>query len=597
MSPVLPRDIVSRIKDETDIVEVVRQYVSLKPAGSAFKGLCPFHREKTPSFQVNPARQIYKCFGCGEGGDVLSFLMKLQGLSFPEALEILARPLNIDLARFLTDNDESEGERQAHFRATEAASELFVDALWSPAGSECLAYMRDRGFSDELLRRFEVGFAPGGTAWIRDGLEKKGVGPELALRAGLLKKRDQEAPFAYFRNRVIFPVRNVAQRIAGFGGRVLGQGEPKYLNSPESAYFNKRKLLYGFASTRIPIARRKTAILVEGYLDLMALAAAGFNNSVATCGTAFTREQAESLHRGCRTLFILYDGDKAGIKAAVRAGEVALAAGMEPRVARLPLGMDPDDFLGENEAAALGALLQEAPSWLELLHDIAVESGRGREGKERAIKKSLDALAAVEDPIRRELLLDELGQIHSMRRELLDAEMLRMREAALKRVGREPDPVIARDDTQAPAAAETEPVGSIRIDRNGLERRMLAHVLRDEKGVAAALMLELWRETALADPQAEALRQDLSAWQEARAGGEEVSPESFVMSRWHERDEAYRGFVTDLLAGHDELTGGDHAEEVRGLFARLESVARQEKAVAALRFRSRGLKDGSSASE
>ena len=594
MSPVLPRDIVSRIKDETDIVEVVRQYVSLKPAGSAFKGLCPFHREKTPSFQVNPARQIYKCFGCGEGGDVLSFLMKLQGLSFPEAVEILARPLNIDLARFLTDNDESEGERQAHFRATEAASELFVDALWSSAGSECLAYMRGRGFSDELLRRFEVGFAPGGTAWIRDGLEKKGVGPELALRVGLLKKRDQEAPFAYFRNRVIFPVRNVAQRIAGFGGRVLGQGEPKYLNSPESAYFNKRKLLYGFASTRIPIARRKTAILVEGYLDLMALAAAGFNNSVATCGTAFTREQADSLRRGCRTLFILYDGDKAGIKAAVRAGEVALAAGMEPRVARLPLGMDPDDFLGENEAAALGALLQEAPSWLELLHDIAAESGRGREGKERAIKKSLEALAAVEDPIRRELLLDELGQIHSMRRELLDAEMARMREAALRRVGREPDPVTARDDSEAPEAAEPEPSGSIRIDRKGLERRMLAHVLRDEKGVAAALMLELWRETALADPQAEALRQDLAAWQEARTSGEEVSPENFVMSRWHERDEAYRGFVTDLLAGHDELTGGDHAEEVRGLFARLESVARQEKAVAALRFRSRGLKDGSS---
>jgi len=325
MALTLPRDVVARIKEETDIVEVVRRYVTLAASGSAFKGLCPFHREKTPSFHVNPSRQIYKCFGCGEGGDVISFLMKAEGLSFPEAVETLARPLDIDLARYLAEDEEGEGERLAFHRANEAAAGLWRETFWSERGEPARRYLRERGFQDEILRRYDLGWAPAGGAWFAEALRRAGVGEELGLRAGLLLRRGEEPAFAYFRSRVIFPVRNIAQRIAGFGGRVIGQGEPKYLNSPDSAFFSKGKLLYGYAASRIAVARLRTAILVEGYLDLLALAQAGFTNGVATCGTAFTPDQARLLRRGCPTVFLLFDGDRAGLKAAVRASRVAIA--------------------------------------------------------------------------------------------------------------------------------------------------------------------------------------------------------------------------------------------------------------------------------
>ncbi len=581
MSPVLPKDVVSRIKEETDIVGLVREYVSLKPAGTAFKGLCPFHREKTPSFHVNPQRQMYKCFGCGEGGDAISFLMKLQGLSFPEALEVMARPLNIDLARYLVDNDVAEGERQAFFRAQEAAAELWRDALWEDAGASARTYLLERGFGEEILRRFDVGYAPAGSDWLRDGLARKGVDAELAKRADLMRIGRNNELFAYFRSRVIFPIRTIAQRIAGFGGRILGDGEPKYLNSAESTYFNKRELLYGFAQSRIPIARSKTAVLVEGYLDQLALAQAGFGNCVATCGTAFTPQQARALRRGCRTAYVLFDGDPAGLKAAVKAAGVAVAAGLEARVARLPDGEDPADFLQTRPPEELSRLLEAATGYLPLLHDLAAASGRGREGMERAVKAALQTLIQVEDPIRQAYLVAEASELFHLDEGILRAEMDRAaRRAPRPAPGPEPEP-----DKAAAPAPPPAPRGRLDVDVAAIETQMLGHALADSSGHAARELLALFADDVASTPTGEALRRELAAW---RDEGDPGPPADWIQSRWHDQDDDYRRFVTDLITGLEGNAEADHLLNVKQCHERLESDRQRRRLSEALRTRTGG---------
>lgn len=420
MSPVLSPDIIARVKDETDIVEVVRQHVQLKPAGAVYKGLCPFHKEKTPSFIVTPARGRWHCFGCGTGGDVISFLMEAEGVTFPEAVEILARPLDIDLSSALKE-DESEGERRAFHRANEAAMVLWQEALWDPKlGGTALDYLTGRGFGEKVLRDYDAGWAPGLPGWLEQGLRRTGVDRELALRADLLRPSERGGdPFAYFRNRIIFPVKIISRQVAGFGGRVIDQGEPKYLNSSDSAYFNKGKLLYGFEASRMAIARQKDAILVEGYLDLLALAQVGFTNVVATCGTAFTPEQAKLLRRGARDVILMFDGDKAGLKAAVRSADIALRHGLEPRIVRLPAGKDPADMAIEGGAAAIEYALKDAVGYVPFLKRLADARGGDRMLRERAVRQVLGTVAGIDDPLRREYVLQEAADVFGVERDVL----------------------------------------------------------------------------------------------------------------------------------------------------------------------------------
>jgi DNA primase len=578
MAQILPQDVVSRIKEETDIVGVVRHYVTLAPSGSGFRGLCPFHREKTPSFHVNPDRQIYKCFGCGEGGDVISFLMKIEAISFPEALETLARPLDIDLARYLRE-DESEGERVAFHRANEAAATAWRELLWSHEGREARRYLEGRGFAGEILRRFDVGWAPASSEGFLQTLRRAGVDEDLARRSGLVRQQEQRAPFAYFRQRIIFPIKNIAQRIVGFGGRVLGQGEPKYLNSSDSAFFGKGKLLYGFAASRISIARLKTAILVEGYLDLLALAQHGFGNAVATCGTAFTSDQARLLRRGSPTVLLLFDGDRAGLQAAVRASHLALTVGLEPRVARLPAGEDPASLLQGGSRDALESVLAEARSYLPFLRELVAERGDDRRQKERALKRALGSLAQVPDAIRQEYLLQEAAELFAIGlpvlRSQLEKEMAAARsprEHRDERAGSPPEPVKSASVLQPGA-------GGLRsftaINRPAIEADLFAHVLRDESGRAAELLLEECADGGFATAEANLLHQELTAWGEARVAGGGESPAQYVQNRWHGRDESYRRYVSDLLTKEVIPRQADFAKVVRECLHRLAGDPRR----------------------
>ncbi len=589
MSPSFSSDIIARIKDETDIGEVVRQHVSLKPAGSVFKGLCPFHKEKTPSFIVTPSRGRYHCFGCGTGGDAISFIMEIEGLSFPEAVEVLARPLNIDLSSYLAD-EESEGERRSFHRANEAATQLWSEALMDPQhGAQALQYMKDRGFGEKILRQFDVGWAPGLPGWLEDNLAKSGVDGELAHRADLLrasKQADRPGSYAYFRNRLMFPIRSISRQVVGFGGRIVGQGEPKYLNSADSTYFSKSKLLYGFDSSRMPIAREKTAILVEGYLDVMALVQAGIPNVVATCGTAFTVEQAKLIRRGAQNVLLVFDGDKAGLKAAVRSADVALKNGLEPKIVSLPAGEDPASLVIDHSVEDMHKALDEALGYVPFLKKLADGKGGDREVTERALRQALGTIGSIPDSLRRAYVLQEASDVFGMPIDLLQESMEKLQKAEnpqprgrkqQKRPndegppgdappldmepsygGEEPD---FRPDgpTPGPGSFRQHPVGKSKVRRvmglvrvDQVELQMFTAILADDSGKAAIKFANERGDLPFLLDGASLLADELCAWSASNVGPDAPTPLEFVQERWNtEGDREYRAFISKLL---DQMT-------------------------------------------
>jgi DNA primase len=414
----IPEDIIDKVRDEVAIQDVIGHFVALQQKGTSYWGLCPFHSEKTPSFHVHPDRQIFYCFGCGRGGNVFRFLMDREGMSFPEAVQWCASRIGLDLDRFLQEDDARADARNRLLEANAWAAKWFREQLLAPAGAGAREYCRDRGLRPETLEAFTVGLAPDGDTFVRAAAQV-GLNAEVLLQTQLLRRKEGAAPFAYFRKRLIFPIRGVAQKVYGFGGRILGPGEPKYLNSPETSVFQKRKVLYALADARAQIIRGKAAILVEGYLDALALHQAGFTNTVATCGTAFTPEQAAQVGRFADRVVLLFDGDTAGTKAAFRAADVALAAGLDVRMPELPAGKDPADLVQSGEVEALRAAIDDAVGIVPRMRAEVDRRGGHREMKERALHQIQTLLTKIPDPIRAELILHEAAEVFSVPKSLL----------------------------------------------------------------------------------------------------------------------------------------------------------------------------------
>jgi DNA primase len=333
------------VRDATDIVALIGERVRLRRVGTRWSGLCPFHAEKTPSFTVNPERQIWHCFGCDKGGDVFAFLMETDKVSFPEALGILADRAGIELPK--GGRGPGAAARDRLHQANALASDFFQASLRAdtPGAGRARAYLAGRGFEGEILDRFHVGWAPDQWAAMTGALEK--LLPAKTLEeAGLTLRRGDGSHFDRFRNRVVFPVETAPGKTAGFGARAIApEDQPKYLNSSESAVFRKSALLFGLPQARTAIRERKQVLVCEGYLDVLRLHAAGFSNAVATCGTALTQEHARLVARFEVEAVLVYDGDAAGVRAADRGLDPLLAAGVAVRVLLLPAGEDPDSFL------------------------------------------------------------------------------------------------------------------------------------------------------------------------------------------------------------------------------------------------------------
>ncbi len=425
-----------RVKQQADIVRVVGEYVRLKKSGQNFTGLCPFHNEKTPSFAVHPVKQIYHCFGCGVGGDVFSFVMEMDKITFPEAVRAVAEKCGIAVPAPRERTPEERRENQVRASLVELhreAAVFFTQQLNNtPEGRAAKAYLLDRGLDSEAMARFGLGFAPsGGEALLRAFAKKY---PDKVLEVSGLFSRDQNGRlFDRFRRRVMFPIANESGKIVAFGGRALGDDLPKYLNSPETPIYTKSNVLYHLDRAKEALRQRDFAVLVEGYMDAIAVARAGVSNVVASCGTSLTEPQVKLLSRFTRRIIVNYDPDAAGQAATERSLAILLEQGAEVRVLALPGGKDPDSFIRAEGSAAYTKLLNEAPPYVDYLISRARKMDMSTaEGKLRAVNFLLPYVQRIPDRILRSEWATRIAQQLRIEEPVLRESM---RKAASERRG------------------------------------------------------------------------------------------------------------------------------------------------------------------
>jgi DNA primase len=425
----IPEATIEEIRRRTDIVSLIGEYVTLKKAGRNFLGLCPFHREKTPSFTVSPDKQMFYCFGCSEGGNAVSFLMKLNRLTFPEALRHLAGKVGVVIPEKPMSREERERSTLTEQirRVNELAAGFFARSLQSPSGAGAREYLRKRGIGEAAIKAFRLGFAPDGWHHLLDFLGKQGISPKLAEQAGLLVAKEGKSPGHYdrFRGRLMIPIEDVDGQVIAFGGRVMGAGEPKYMNSPESAVYTKGNNLYGLAKTRDAIREKGFAIMVEGYFDLIALWNAGIPNVVATLGTALTRAQVDLIRRYTPRVAALFDPDEAGRKALARSLELFLAGNVHARAVILPDGHDPDDFVRNQGREKMEDLLAGAlPMADYYIEAILGAKGTLEEDRDK-LREAVAFIGRIENIAERNLFGKKVAEALDVDEQVLNAEVQR----------------------------------------------------------------------------------------------------------------------------------------------------------------------------
>jgi DNA primase len=412
----IPDEKVREVRERASILEVIAEYVGLKKSGVNYLGLCPFHTEKTPSFNVNPAKGIYHCFGCGVGGDVVSFIMRIEGMAFPEAVRLLARRVGVEIPdRPQTDAEKRRADEREHlYEVHETAVRYYEKVLLEDkAGEPGRSYLKRRGVDGETARVYRLGFAPDSWDGLARYLERKRVPLAEAEKIGLLRKRDRGGYYDGFRNRLLFPITDLQGRPIGFGGRVLDDSLPKYLNSPESPIYRKSDVLFGMGTAKHAIREKGEAFIVEGYFDHLALFRAGFRNVVATCGTALTENHLKLLKRFAGKALLLFDADKAGKKATLRAMDLFLEGGFPASVVQMPPDEDPDTFLERYGAETFTRVVGEArPVFEFFFRDLCRQHEIGSvEGKVAILSELTPRLGKIADQLERDLYVREIARV------------------------------------------------------------------------------------------------------------------------------------------------------------------------------------------
>ncbi len=411
----IPEEKVREVAERISIVEVVSEYVQLRRSGGNFLGLCPFHGEKTPSFNVNPAREIFHCFGCGAGGNAFSFVMKMEGLSFPESVKLLARKTGIEIEerQLAPAEKKSQDERQQFQRINELATDYYRSVLQKgQEGDPARNYLAGRAVANDISEAYRLGFAPDR----RDGLVKhfknNGVDLEIALKLGIVRKGDA-GWYDLFRNRLIFPIRDAKGQVIAFAGRVLDSSLPKYINSPESPLYHKSSVLFGLDMALPTIRSENAVIIVEGYFDHLALYRAGIRNVVATCGTALTSTHATLIKRHAERVYTLFDSDSAGKKATIRSMELFLEQRIPAYVITLPAGDDPDSFMAANPVEIFNdRLKQSRPAFDFFVRSLLAETPPDSvDNKVRVIDEIVPRFRKIADPVERDLYEKEICRL------------------------------------------------------------------------------------------------------------------------------------------------------------------------------------------
>lgn len=562
----IPEELIEQVRDAADLVGIIGETVQLKRTGADYRGGCPFHGGTHRNFSVIPRKGLYYCFVCHAGGDVFTWLMKQQGLDYPSAVREVARRVGIVIPE--ATQREGPDPREPLFQAAALAQEFYARRfLESPDAREAREYLEGRGYTLEQAGEWGLGFAPRGGDFLAE-MDKLGVDRAVMLEAGLLHRRDDGSTVPRFRGRLLFPIHDLRGRVVAFGGRLLGPGEPKYLNSPESPIFKKGGQLYHLHLAKQAIRKEEAAIVVEGYFDVLRLQAAGIEHVVAPLGTALTAEQAGVLRRFARTVILLYDSDRAGLRATFRAGDELLRHGVRVRVATMPEGEDPDSLVRAGGAAALTPLLHDAMDVLERKLQLLEQRGWFADVAKRqeALDRLLPTVRAASDPVVRDLYLGRVAERVGIGRDTLQREL---RERPGPRP-ESPPPAERGAGGHAPRAPERR----VRAPGGQLERSLLRVML------AAAS----WRARGLEDFREEdfevpAYRAVFAALRRAGPGGDldevaRVLPEDAVPAFVQLREFAGAASGLDLDREYD---GAAERLRERAEFRRVRHIADPEE--------------------
>src|SRR5688572_27790336 len=471
-----PDSFLEEVRRSADIVRYISEHVALRKMGTSFKGLCPFHQEKTPSFNVRQDPPLFHCFGCGEGGDVFKFVMLHERVAFPEAIEVVARRFGIPVPENRSEAGPDRKERDQLLARIEAAAEHFSHSFWSGPGTRARDYLLGRGFREETLKKIRAGAAPDSWTDLGDTLRKK-FDPAGLIKAGLVVEgQPGKRPYDRFRNRVLFPILNDAGRVVGFGARSLDGSEPKYLNSPESPVYQKSRTLYGLSWAKDGIRAAGRVVLMEGYLDVARALEAGVTEAVATCGTALTSGHAKLLRRFTEKVVVNFDQDDAGQKAARKSLDILVEEGRKAHVGELPEGHDPDTFLKAEGVEAYRRALDEAPPYMEwLIRRCAAENDtRTPAGKAAYLNALLPSLRKIESAVERAAWFPTV-----IERGGLDAQAA---QEELRRAVASRSPTVVSAATLAPAAVAPRPAVLLPA-----EKLLVALLLADADGAPEAL--------------------------------------------------------------------------------------------------------------
>jgi len=559
---VIPDETVERVRESADIVAVIGEYVELKRQGTDYRGPCPFHQGTHRNFSVSPKKAMYYCFVCHEGGDVFNFLTKRLGVDWPTAVKMVAEKSGIEVVETQSRRAEQKDEREPLWEINGVAADYFRRMLWDDdLGRDARAYLEERGVSRQLADRVGLGFAPREIGLLRGYLTTLGFEEERMIAAGLVVVPDEGVePRPRFRGRLMFPIYDVSSRVVGFGGRLLGPGEPKYLNSAESTIFSKGRLLYGLNWARQAARRDERMLVVEGYFDALRLIDAGVESVVAPMGTALTEEQAKLIRRYTDRVFLLYDSDKAGLKATFRSGDELLRQGAAVQVVTLPDGEDPDSFVRAHGARGLEAQLASSIDVFERKIQILDRGGwfADLRRKRQALDRLLPTLRATTDPLTRDLYLGHASAAAGVSREMLERELALAPRTRSARPDRGPAPSGPERDTREQRGRPV-PAPDARRVRRGDRRKVSGE---RALGAERELVRVLLHRPAYFEQVVERVgADDFRAPELGRifatmvALGADAGPEAFAERLDQESVEA----MQDLL---DEPGGLDHADEI-----------------------------------
>jgi DNA primase len=557
----IPDETVERVRESADIVGVIGEYVELKRQGTDFRGPCPFHQGTHRNFSVSPKKAMYYCFVCHEGGDVFNFLTKRLGVDWPTAVRMVAEKSGIEIVETQRGRPDQKDERDPLWEVNGAAADYFRRMLWDDAlGADARAYLEEREISRELADRVGLGFAPREIGLLRAYLTTLGFDDERMIQAGLLVVPEEGSePRPRFRGRLIFPIYDVSSRVVGFGGRLLGPGEPKYLNSSESPLFSKGRLLYGLNWAKQAARRDERMLVVEGYFDVVRLIGAGIESVVAPMGTALTEEQAKLVRRYTDRVYLLYDSDKAGLKATFRSGDELLRQGASVQVVTLPEGEDPDSFVRTQGARGLETQIATSIDVFERKIQILDRGGwfADLRRKRQALDRLLPTLRATSDPLTRDMYLGHASSAAGVSREMLERELAAPMRARTGRPLRAPAPSAPVADPREQRGTLPPPPDLQRVRRGERRRATATRAVGAERELVRVLLhrpayleqviervgTESFRDPELRDIFAALLEKGADAGAEALAEGLDV------------------GAVEAMQELLEEPGGLDHADE------------------------------------